>query len=101
MPITIKECRHLTDRSKNLIVGLPLYDDVTLLDFAGATQVFSFAAGFKPIWLAESLAPVMTSAGVTVNPQYSFGSHSKIAVLFMPGGGPAVADAMQNLCKLF
>ena len=87
----------MSEQSKNLVVGFPLYHDCTLLDFAGATQVFAFAAGFKPIWLAESLAPVMTSEGVTVNPQYSFDSYPHIDVLFTPGGGPGVADAMQNL----
>jgi hypothetical protein len=37
-----------TSESKRLTVGFPLYDDVTLLDFAGATQVFAFAGGFIP-----------------------------------------------------
>ena len=86
----------MTEQAKNLIVGFPLYEDVTLLDFVGATQVFAFAAGFEPIWLAETLAPVKTSEGMSVNPQYTFDSHPHIDVLFVPGGGPGVADAMQN-----
>ena len=68
---------HSTSESKRLTVELPLsdplYDDVTLLDFAGASQVFAFAGGFDAIWLAADKTPVMTSKGVEVLPQYAFG----------------------------
>jgi cyclohexyl-isocyanide hydratase len=82
--------------SGNIVVGFPLYQEVTLLDFAGATQVFASAGGCQPIWLAKSTAPIMTSEGVTVNPQFAFADdHPKIDVLFVPGGGgDGVADAM-------
>ncbi len=85
----------MTISSKQLVVGFPLYPEVTLLDFAGATQVFAFSGVFKPIWLAQSLAPVTTSEGVSVNPAYTFNEHPGIDVLFVPGGGGAgVAQAM-------
>jgi transcriptional regulator GlxA family with amidase domain len=58
-----------------------LYDDVNLLEFAGATQVFAFAGGFDAIWLAADKSPVMTSEGVEVLPQYAFGDdHPPIEV---------------------
>lgn len=86
-----------TKKNQDIIVGFPLYDDATLLDFAGATQVFAFSAGFKPIWLAKDMNPVMTSEGMTVNPQYTFSKHPQIDVLFVPGGGgDGVAAAMQD-----
>lgn len=83
--------------NKDLIVGFPLYPEATLLDFAGATQAFAFAAGFRPIWLAPTLDPVPTSEGVTVNPAYTFSRHPCIDLLFVPGGGGnGVAAAMQD-----
>ena len=85
-----------TSESKRLTVGFPLYGDVTLLDFAGATQVFAFAGGFDAIWLAADKSPVKTSEGVEVLPQYAFGDdYPPIDILFVPGGGgKGVAAAM-------
>lgn len=86
-----------TSGEKDLIVGFPLYPENTLVDFAGATQVFAFASGFKPIWLAPTLDPVPTSEGVTVNPTHTFSRHPRIDLLFVPGGdGNGVAAAMQD-----
>ncbi len=87
-----------TIKSENkCVVGFPLYQGSTLLDFAGATQVFAFSGGFKPIWLAPSLEPITTSEGVTVNPTYTFSKHPRIDLLFIPGGGgDGVAAAMQD-----
>ncbi len=85
----------MSTTNKDIVVGFPLYNDATLLDFAGATQVFAFSGGFKPIWLAKTLAPVMTSEGVTVNPGYTFSQHPRIDLLFVPGGdGEGVAASM-------
>ena len=82
---------------KEITVGMPLFDGVTLLDFAGATQVFAFAQGFQAIWLAEDLTPVATIEGVTVNAGYTFDEHPPIDVLFVPGGsGAGIASAMQD-----
>src|SRR4051794_34397319 len=43
--------------NKARVVGFPLYQGATLLDFAGATQIFAFA-GMTPIWLAPQLTPI-------------------------------------------
>ena len=58
----------------------------TLLDFAGATQVFAFA-GLRPVWLAPTIAPVVTTEGVAVVPTHTFESHPALEILFVPGGG--------------
>ncbi len=73
----------------------PLYDGSTLLDFGGATQVFAFA-GLTPIWAAPTLDPVTTTEGVQVLPSRTFESLAAepIEILFVPGGGSAVAKAM-------
>ena len=52
-------------------VVFPLYDGSTLLDFAGATQIFAFA-GFEPVWAAASLGPVTTTENVQVLPGDTF-----------------------------
>ena len=82
-------------QEKPLIVGIPLYSDCTLMDFAGATQVFAAPFGFKPIWLAAE-SSITTSEGVTVLPNYDFDYHPRIDILFVPGGGEGVTAAMQN-----
>jgi cyclohexyl-isocyanide hydratase len=79
-------------------VVLPLYKGSTLLDFAGATQIFAFA-GFTPIWVASSLDPIITTENVRVLPGDTFDKvrqNGAVEVLFVPGGGPEVAEAMQD-----
>lgn len=73
----------------------PIYEGSTLLDFGGATQVLAFA-GFDCIWCAATLDPVGTTEGVRVLPSQTFDSmpEEPIDVLFVPGGGGAVADVM-------
>lgn len=72
-------------KDKNLVVGIPLYNNCTLMDFAGATQVFSAPFGFETIWLASG--PVITTTeNVSVLPNYDFLYHPPIDILFVPGG---------------
>ena len=73
----------------------PIYEGSTLLDFGGATQVLAFA-GFECVWCAATLDPVKTTEGVRVLPSQTFDSAGgdPIDVLFVPGGGDAVADVM-------
>ena len=90
----------LQSTPKPLYVGFPLYDDVTLMDFCGATEVFAFPPGpdaaFIPVWLAAEKKPVKTSEGTHVFPTYSFKEkHPHIDILFVPGGGAGgVSNAM-------
>lgn len=76
-------------------VVFPLYDGSTLLDFAGATQVFAFA-GFKPIWVAPTCDPITTTEGVQVVPGDTFEGilARPIEILFVPGGGERVSEVM-------
>jgi cyclohexyl-isocyanide hydratase len=79
-------------------VVFPLYGGSTLLDFAGATQIFA-AANFAPVWVAASLEPITTTEGVQVLPGDTFdGVRQKgpVEILFVPGGGGKVAEAMQD-----
>jgi transcriptional regulator GlxA family with amidase domain len=78
----------MEDAIKSMVVGFPLYDGVTLMDFVGATDVFSVAYGnFTPIWLADEKRPIKTSAGTFVYPNYSFtDAYPQIDILYIPGG---------------
>jgi len=77
-------------------VGIYLFDEVEVLDFAGPFEVFSTAARlaqrdgtpppFEVLTLAASLAPVRARAGLTVAPQYNLAEHPPLDVLIVPGG---------------
>jgi cyclohexyl-isocyanide hydratase len=76
-------------------VVFPLYNGSTLLDFAGATQIFSMA-GFQTVWAAPTLDAITTTENVQVLPGCTFADAGgqPIDVLFVPGGGSKVADVM-------
>jgi cyclohexyl-isocyanide hydratase len=70
-----------------ITVGFPLYPGCTLLDFAGATQIFAYTTGFEVVWLAADLDPIPTTEGVSVMPNATFDDHQPLSILFVPGGG--------------
>jgi cyclohexyl-isocyanide hydratase len=72
-----------------------LYQGCTLLDFAGATQIFAFA-GFEVIWLAPTLEPIKTTENVQVLPHCTFDDAGALDIVFVPGGGEAVGTVMQD-----
>jgi len=95
---------------KKFCVGFPLYNGCTLLDFAGATQIFGFGAGYQTLWLAATLDPITTTECVQVLPQKTFvdvlaeqdvedpafDKHKIFDILFVPGGGEKVAKFMRD-----
>lgn len=84
--------------SNPITVGFVLYPGCTLLDFAGATQIFAYATGFEVVWIGADLAtPIPTTEGVTVNPSATFAEHPPLDIVFVPGGGDTgVGAAMQD-----
>lgn len=83
--------------TETMIVGVLLYHNCTLMDFAGATQVFAAPFGFKPIWIANNDAAIVTTEGVSVIPNYTFEDCPAIDILFIPGGNSdGVGAAMEN-----
>src|SRR5260221_2314217 len=77
-------------------VGMVLYDGCTLLDFAGATQVFAFAPGFEVVWLAPELRPITTTENVQVLPHCTFDEAGTLHLPFRPGGGGEGGTVMQE-----
>lgn len=77
----------MATKTRNKVIAFPIYDGVTLTDFTGPTEVFSFTNGFTVLWLAKEKKPVKTSEGTFVFPHYAFHEkHPPIDILFVPGG---------------
>jgi cyclohexyl-isocyanide hydratase len=85
---------------ETLNVGFLLYPGCTLMDFAGAVQVFSSAVGkFKTFIVSEEKA-ITTTEGLTVLADYSLELYPAIDILFIPGGGDQGVIAAMNNSKV-
>jgi transcriptional regulator GlxA family with amidase domain len=88
-------------------VGVLVFDEVEVLDFAGPVQVFSTAARLAPAmglvpfdtFTVGATASVVARGGLTVVPRYLLATAPPIEVLIVPGGvvtaeldKPAVID---------
>jgi transcriptional regulator GlxA family with amidase domain len=81
-------------------VGIFVFPDVEVLDFAGPYEVFSRtrtvagtrsrlddeSAPFRVFTVAESAAPLKAVGGLCVTPDYAFGEAPAIDVMLIPGG---------------
>jgi len=73
-------------------VGIYVYDDAEVLDFAGPFEVFSTAARLDPslgltvFLVAQTNAPVVARNGFQVVAHHTFADHPHIDVLVVPGG---------------
>lgn len=92
-------------------IGIFIYDQVEVLDFAGPFEVFATASRmrkkqdpdadmpFEVFTVAANKNPVNARGGLVVSPAYGFGSHPSLDVVIIPGGitdgieaDPAVLD---------
>lgn len=78
-------------------VGIVLFDDVEIIDFAGPYEVFG-AAGFGVTTVTVDGAPITTAMGLKVTPDTSFANAPPFDVLLVPGGG--VREAERNVALL-
>lgn len=77
-------------------VGIYLFDEIEVLDFAGPFEVFSTASRlrvrdeapppFRVFTVADRVRAVRARGGLMVNAEYALGDHPKIEVLIVPGG---------------
>jgi len=71
-------------------LGIYLFKDAEIVDFAAPYGVFSVARRFDPeldaFLIAEALRPVQTQAGFTVLPNYSFLEAPAMDAFLVPGG---------------
>jgi len=87
-------------------IGIYLFDNVEVLDFAGPFEVFSTAARlrsrqqpdagalFDVFTIAETTRLIRARGGLRVGPQYSFTDHPPVNVLIIPGG--IVSDELER-----
>jgi len=89
-----------TDTHPARTVGIFIFDNVEVLDFAGPYEVFSRTrlesglesrlgddnAPFRVFTVARSNEPVVATGGLRVVPDHSFADAPKIDILVIPGG---------------
>lgn len=76
-------------------IGLVLFPDVEVLDFAGPWEVFGSLApnvGADVIAVAESLEGVRSAQGLRFQPDTTFGDCPQLDVILVPGGAGTRAD---------
>jgi transcriptional regulator GlxA family with amidase domain len=72
-------------------IGIPLYDDVDLLDFAGPLEMFSWAGKELEVRLLAEKGPGKITTRrkqLTIDVEHSFADAAQLDVLWVPGGEP-------------
>ena len=76
--------------SSGFRLGVYVFKDAEVVDYAAPYGVFSVARRFDPsldvFLIADALRPVQTQAGLTVLPNYSFTDLPSMDALLIPGG---------------
>src|SRR4029453_9137182 len=71
-------------------LGIFIFKDAEIVDFAAPYGVFSVARRFDPeldvFFVAESMRPVQAQAGFTVLPNASFADQPAMDAFLIPGG---------------
>lgn len=71
-------------------LGIYVFKDVEIVDFAAPHGVFSVARRFDPeleaFLVADAMRPVQAQAGFTVLPNYSFADRPAMDAFLIPGG---------------
>ncbi|WP_100486260.1 DJ-1/PfpI family protein [Sporolactobacillus pectinivorans] len=89
-------------RSQKWRVGILLFDDVEVLDFAGPFEVFSVTSTkkeqkpFEVTTVSETGEMVAARNGLRVQPDYSFENAPQFDILVVPGGAGARNREINN-----
>jgi transcriptional regulator GlxA family with amidase domain len=79
-----------TPRLAGFRLGIYVFKDAEIIDFAAPYGVFSVARRFDPeldaFLIADAMRPVQAQAGFTVLPNYSFNDHPAMDAFLIPGG---------------
>jgi transcriptional regulator GlxA family with amidase domain len=80
----------MTERIAGFRLGIYVFKDAEIVDFAAPHGVFSVARRFDPeldaFLIADALRPVQAQAGFTVLPNYSFADRPAMDAFLIPGG---------------
>ena len=87
--------------NKALTVGILLFEEVEVLDFAGPYEVFSITKKreqslFNVITIGERQGILSARNGLKVLPDYHFNNHPKLDLLIIPGGYGAEKIEIKN-----
>ncbi|MDW7668100.1 MAG: DJ-1/PfpI family protein [Bacillota bacterium] len=86
-------------------VGILLFDDVEVLDFAGPFEVFSVTGqregkGYFNVFIISEKELIKAVNGLKIVPDYRLDNHPKLDILVVPGGyGARVAIKNNKLLK--
>jgi transcriptional regulator GlxA family with amidase domain len=79
-----------TTRIFGFRLGIYVFKDAEIIDFAAPHGVFSVARRFDPeldaFLIADSMRPVQAQAGFTIQPNYSFSDFPAMNAFLIPGG---------------
>lgn len=88
---------------KQRTVGILLFNEVEVLDFAGPFEVFSVTElpdteekPFNVVTISETGALIQARNGLKVQTDYSFTDHPKLDILVVPGGYGARKIEIEN-----
>jgi cyclohexyl-isocyanide hydratase len=85
-----------------MIIGIPIYQKVDLLDVAAAVEIFDCMKSYAPQLeieidlIAEHDGAVVTRSGVSLNPQKCFEEVPAVDLLWVPGGDPSALKALMH-----
>ena len=82
----------MINMDKKLNVGILIFTDAEVLDFAGPFEVFAVCSElknhnlFNVFTVAKTASPISAVNGLSVNPTYSFSNVPQIDILIISGG---------------
>lgn len=94
-----------------LRIGIYIFDQVEVLDFAGPFEVFTTAtrvflkhekgtnAPFEVVTIARTKAAIRARAGLVIAPDFTIENHPKLDALLIPGGVVDEELKSQALCE--
>ena len=89
---------------KKRTVGILLFNEVEVLDFAGPYEVFSLCTPpeehdnhyFHVVTISETGELINARNGLKVKPDYSFSNHPQVDIVIVPGGKGAEVHEIHN-----
>jgi transcriptional regulator GlxA family with amidase domain len=80
----------MAQRISGFRLGVYVFKDAEVIDYAAPYGVFSVARRFDPeldvFLVAENIRPIQTQAGLTVLPNYGFSDRPSMDAFLIPGG---------------
>src|SRR5215471_11296457 len=87
---TVNHARRRPMTTPGFRLGIYVFKDAEIVDFAAPHGVFSVARRFDPeldtFLIADAMRPVHAQAGFTVLPNYSFQDRPAMDAFLVPGG---------------